>query len=154
MIHIVLYEPEIPSNTGAIIRLAANTGSQLHLIKPYGFSLDDKKLRRAGLDYREYMTLIEHDSLADCLLSLADLPVYALTTKTDQLIQTMCFEKDCVVLFGSETKGLGTENLANIDAKRHCRLPMVANSRSLNLANAVSVVVYEAWRQQAFIGGE
>ena len=150
MLHIVLYEPEIPANTGNIIRLCANTGAQLHLIKPLGFELDDKKLRRAGLDYHEWVAVQEHDSLAAFLNDSKPQRVFALTTKGKRIVSDVRFQAGDVLLFGPETRGL-PEQIRNEFAHDHrLRLPMLPNSRSLNLSNSAAVVLYEAWRQINF----
>jgi tRNA (cytidine/uridine-2'-O-)-methyltransferase len=152
MLHIVLYEPEIPANTGNIIRLCANTGAQLHLIKPLGFELDDKKLRRAGLDYHEWVAVKEHDSLAAFLNDCKPQRVFALTTKGRRMVSEVSFQAGDALLFGPETRGLPAEVLAEL-GEAHCLyLPMTATSRSLNLSNTVSIVLYEAWRQLDFAG--
>jgi tRNA (cytidine/uridine-2'-O-)-methyltransferase len=152
MFHIVLYEPEIPANTGNIIRLCANTGVQLHLIKPLGFELDDKKLRRAGLDYHEWVDVREHDSLAAFMDSVRPERLFALTTKGRQVYSEVTFQSGDVFLFGPETRGLPEAVLAGLAADRRLYLPMRAESRSLNLSNTVSIVLYEAWRQMSFSG--
>ncbi|MDO9213260.1 MAG: tRNA (uridine(34)/cytosine(34)/5-carboxymethylaminomethyluridine(34)-2'-O)-methyltransferase TrmL [Methylococcales bacterium] len=152
MLHIVLYEPEIPANTGNIIRLCANTGAQLHLIKPLGFELDDKKLRRAGLDYHEWVAVRLHDSLAAFLEEVKPQRVFALTTKGRRRVSEVSFQAGDALLFGPETRGLPAEVLAE-SGEEHCLyLPMTATSRSLNLSNTVSIVLYEAWRQLDFAG--
>jgi tRNA (cytidine/uridine-2'-O-)-methyltransferase len=152
MLHIVLYEPEIPANTGNIIRLCANTGAQLHLIKPLGFELNDKKLRRAGLDYHEWVTVQEHDSYTAFLNDVKPQRIFALTTKGRRLVSSVSFQPEDVFLFGSETRGLPATLLADMDDNRCLYLPMAATSRSLNLSNTVSIVLYEAWRQLNFAG--
>lgn len=152
MFHIVLFEPEIPANTGNIIRLCANTGVQLHLIKPLGFDLDDKKLRRAGLDYHEWVAVKEHDSLADFVGSIKPGRIFALTTKGTQLYSEVSFQPEDALLFGPETRGLPAAVLADLGSERCLYLPMQAESRSLNLSNTVSIVLYEAWRQLGFAG--
>ncbi len=152
MLHIVLYEPEIPANTGNIIRLCANTGMQLHLIKPLGFELDDKKLRRAGLDYHEWVSVKEHDSLADFVDSTKPGRIFALTTKGAKMYSEVCFQPGDALLFGPETRGLPATVLADLGAERCLYLPMQAESRSLNLSNTVSIVLYEAWKQLFFAG--
>ncbi|MDO9047569.1 MAG: tRNA (uridine(34)/cytosine(34)/5-carboxymethylaminomethyluridine(34)-2'-O)-methyltransferase TrmL [Methylobacter sp.] len=152
MFHIVLYEPEIPANTGNIIRLCANSGMQLHLIKPLGFELDDKKLRRAGLDYHEWVAVKEHDSLADFVLSIKPGRMFALTTKGAKIYSEVSFQSEDAFLFGPETRGLPAPVLAELGSERCLYLPMQAESRSLNLSNTVSIVLYEAWRQMAFAG--
>jgi tRNA (cytidine/uridine-2'-O-)-methyltransferase len=151
MFHIVLFEPEIPANTGNIIRLCANAGMQLHLIKPLGFDLDDKKLRRAGLDYHEWVSVELHDSYADFLEKNQPQHVFALTTKGKKNYSDVQFEAGDVFLFGPETRGLPASMLAEIG--ENCLfLPMQPESRSLNLSNTVAIVLYEAWRQTDFSG--
>jgi tRNA (cytidine/uridine-2'-O-)-methyltransferase len=152
MFHVVLFQPEIPPNTGNIIRLCANTGSALHLIGPLGFDLDDRKLRRAGLDYREWATLQLHDSLAAFQTTVQPVRLWALSTKGTQPFAHARFEAGDAFLFGPETRGLPPELLQAIGEAGVLRLPMVAKSRSLNLSNTVAVVIYEAWRQQGFAG--
>ena len=152
MFHIVLYEPEIPANTGNIIRLCANTGMHLHLIKPLGFDLDDKKLRRAGLDYHEWVAVKEHDSLADFVDAIKPGRIFALTTKGRKIYSDVCFQPEDAFLFGPETRGLSATVLAELGSERCLYLPMQAESRSLNLSNTVSIVLYEAWRQSSFSG--
>lgn len=151
--NIVLYQPEIPPNTGNIIRLCANTGSQLHLVKPLGFDMDDKRLRRAGLDYHEWASVKMYDNwdqfMADCRPSR----FYALTTKGKRLYTDVAFKKQDYLVFGPETRGL-PESIRQQAGEQGClRLPMLADSRSMNLSNAASVMLYEAWRQLAFDGG-
>ena len=154
MLHIVLYQPEIPGNTGNIIRLCANTGARLHLVRPLGFELDDSKLRRAGLDYHEWADIRVHDDLELCLQELCAPParVFAFTTKGSRLYQEVAFQAGDILLFGPETRGLPADVLARFDGSTRLRLPMLPQSRSLNLGNAVSIVVYEAWRQLGFAG--
>lgn len=152
MFHIVLYEPEIPANTGNIIRLCANTGMQLHLIKPLGFDLDDKKLRRAGLDYHEWVAVKEHDSLGDFIVGINPGRIFALTTKGSRIYSEMSFQTNDALLFGPETRGLPATVLAELEDERCLYLPMQAESRSLNLSNTVSIALYEAWRQLNFAG--
>lgn len=152
MFHIVLYEPEIPANTGNIIRLCANTGAQLHLIKPLGFDLDDKKLRRAGLDYHEWVAVRVHDSLAAFLETVNPSRVFALTTKGRRMVSDVSFQANDALLFGPETRGLPASVLAELGTDHCLYLPMTAESRSLNLSNTVSIVLYEAWRQLGFAG--
>ncbi len=152
MLHIVLYEPEIPANTGNIIRLCANTGMHLHLIKPLGFELDDKKLRRAGLDYHEWVTVNEHDSLVDFVDSIKPGRIFALTTKGMKTYSDVCFQPEDAFLFGPETRGLPADVLVELGSERCLYLPMQAESRSLNLSNTVSIMLYEAWRQLSFAG--
>jgi tRNA (cytidine/uridine-2'-O-)-methyltransferase len=152
MFHVVLYQPEIPPNTGNIIRLCANTGSVLHLVGPLGFDLDDRKLRRAGLDYREWATLQLHDSLAAFQTMVQPARLWALSTRGTRSYEQAGYQPGDAFLFGPETRGLPPDLLQAIGASAVLRLPMVANSRSLNLSNTVAVVVYEAWRQQGFSG--
>lgn len=153
MFSLILYEPEIPPNTGNIIRLCANTGTRLHLVKPLGFELDEKRLRRAGLDYREFAEVHVHESLDDCLGKMNGTRVFALSTKGQTEYASANFAPGDTFLFGPETRGLPLEVLESIPAKRRLRIPMLAESRSLNLSNSVAVVVYEAWRQAQFAGG-
>lgn len=153
MFSLILYEPEIPPNTGNIIRLCANTGVQLHLVEPLGFELDEPRLKRAGLDYREFATVQTHSSLAACLESLADPRVFALSTRGTTRYDVPNYEKGDAFLFGPETRGLPQEVLESLPATQRLRLPMKDNSRSLNLSNSAAVVVYEAWRQLGFAGG-
>jgi tRNA (cytidine/uridine-2'-O-)-methyltransferase len=152
MFHIVLYEPEIPANTGNIIRLCANTGARLHLIKPLGFALDDKKLRRAGLDYHEWATVKEYSSFEDFADNVKPRRIFALTTKGKSRFNDTVFQPQDALIFGPETRGLPVSILTGIGAQRCLYLPMREESRSLNLSNAVSVVLYEAWRQINFLG--
>lgn len=152
MLHVVLYQPEIPPNTGNIIRLCANTGFQLHLIEPLGFDFDDKKLRRAGLDYHEFAQVKRYADLDSCLLELDQGKVWALTTKGSQNYSSVAFSAGDVLLFGPETRGLPGDVLDSLPADQRLRLPMNADSRSLNLSNTVAVMVYEAWRQLDFGG--
>ena len=150
MINVVLFEPEIPSNTGAIIRLCANTGCCLHLIHPLGFGWDDKKLRRAGLDYHEFADIRHYHDFQQFQALNPSSSVYAFTTKTNNNSFDFNYSGTPYLLFGSETKGLGAAILNQISSNQHCRIPMQPHSRSMNLANSVSVAVYEAWRQQQF----
>jgi tRNA (cytidine/uridine-2'-O-)-methyltransferase len=152
MLNIVLYQPEIPPNTGNIIRLCANTGFQLHLIEPLGFDLDDKKLRRAGLDYREFQSLQVHSSWPTYLQSVESTAVYALSTKGTQCYSKATYKPGDTLLFGPETRGLPEEIRTQVGVTNVLRLPMQPNSRSLNLSNTVSIVAYEAWRQLGFTG--
>ena len=152
MFHIVLFEPEIPANTGNIIRLCANTGTQLHLIKPLGFELDDKKLRRAGLDYHEWVAVKEHESLAVFMAAIKPKRLFALTTKGKHPVSEVSFEAEDAFIFGPETRGLPGDILADIGEAQCLYLPMQAESRSLNLSNTVAIVLYEAWRQLGFAG--
>lgn len=150
MFNVILFCPEIPPNTGNIIRLCANTGTGLHLVQPLGFSLDDARLRRAGLDYHEWASVRQHRSLADCLRNLGEPRVYALSTRGTQHHSAPRFEADDAFLFGPESSGLPVEILSTLPSDRILRIPMCTASRSLNLSNAVAVTVYEAWRQLDF----
>jgi tRNA (cytidine/uridine-2'-O-)-methyltransferase len=155
MFHVVLVEPEIPPNTGNIIRLCANTGAQLHLIEPLGFPLDDAKMRRAGLDYHDYATMQVHDDWAHFMASLQPDParMFALTTHGSTPFASSQFRAGDVFVFGSETKGLDPALRASFPPEQRIRLPMRPDNRSLNLSNTVAVVVYEAWRQNSYAGG-
>jgi tRNA (cytidine/uridine-2'-O-)-methyltransferase len=150
---LLLYQPEIPPNTGNAIRLCANTGARLHLIRPLGFDLDDRNLRRAGLDYHEYATLQVHDSLEAALEAIAPPRLFALSTRNSVRYDQPCYGEGDAFLFGPETRGLPAEVLAAIPEGRRLRLPMRPGNRSLNLSNAVAVVAFEAWRQLGFEGG-
>lgn len=152
-VHIVLYQPEIPPNTGNIIRLAANTGANLHLVEPLGFELDDRRMRRAGLDYREWADLTVHGSLEACLESLSG-RIWAFSTRGSRSYAEVRFEAEDVLLFGPETRGLPETVLNALGPEAVLRLPMRPGSRSLNLSNAVAVSVFEAWRQLGFPGGQ
>ena len=151
MFDIVLFEPEIPPNTGNVIRLCANTGCRLHLIQPLGFLLEDRKLKRAGLDYHEYASVQVHASWPDLLEALPGRK-FAFTTKAVTRYDSVEYRPGDAFLFGPETRGLPTGLLASFDPQQRLRLPMVGTSRSLNLSNTVAVVVYEAWRQNGFAG--
>lgn len=153
MFHIVLFEPEIPPNTGNIIRLCANTGAALHLVKPLGFSLDDKQLKRAGLDYHEYSTLQVHENWDACKTALAGKRLFAITTKGSTRYSDIQFKTGDVFIFGPETRGLPEEIRSEFTAEHRLRLPMLPDSRSLNLSNSAAVILYEAWRQIGFEGG-
>jgi len=153
MFHIVLFEPEIPPNTGNIIRLCANTGAALHLVKPLGFSLDDKQLKRAGLDYHEYSTVQVHENWNACKAALAGKRLFAITTKGSRRHSDIQFKADDVFVFGPETRGLPEEIRAEFATEHRLRLPMLPDSRSLNLSNSAAVLLYEAWRQIGFEGG-
>ena len=150
MFNIALYEPEIPPNTGNIIRLCANTGCKLHLIKPLGFDLDDKKLRRAGLDYREFAKIRVWDTLKKFLIETDNKRVFGVTTKGQKNYSDVLFEPEDILLFGPETRGLPNNVLDSLPPEMKIRIPMKEASRSLNLANAASVIIYEAWRQLNF----
>lgn len=153
MFTIVLFEPEIPPNTGNIIRLCANTGAQLHLVKPLGFTLEDKQLKRAGLDYHEFATLKVHENWADCKAALAGKRMFAITTKGSARHSDIQFKAGDVFVFGPETRGLPEDIRNEFEPDRRVRLPMLANSRSLNLSNSAAVLLYEAWRQIGFSDG-
>ena len=150
MLHIALYEPEIPPNTGNIMRLCANTGASLHLIEPLGFSLQEKQLRRAGLDYREFADVAVYPDYDRFLQAMGERRLFALTTKARRRYSDMTFADQDVLLFGPETRGLPTPLLDSLAAERKLRLPMQAGSRSLNLSNSVAVVLYEGLRQLGF----
>ena len=152
MFNVILYEPEIPPNTGNVIRLCANTGARLHLIRPLGFELDDKQLRRAGLDYHEYATLQVHDNLAACLQSLPHSRLFMFSTKASLPYHAVRYQAGDAFLFGPESRGLPQAVLESIMPERRLRLPMLPDNRSLNLSNTVAVTVYEAWRQCGFAG--
>jgi tRNA (cytidine/uridine-2'-O-)-methyltransferase len=152
MFHIVLYQPEIPPNTGNIIRLCANTGADLHLIEPLGFHLDDKQLRRAGLDYHEWAKIRIHGSYDAFLETIKPLRIYACSTKGKTNYASIQFQKGDAFLFGPETRGLPSTVLSTLDLHHIIRIPMRAQSRSLNLSNSVAVILYEAWRQIDFEG--
>lgn len=153
MFHVILHRPEIPPNTGNVIRLCANTGALLHLVEPLGFSLDDKQLRRAGLDYHEYASMQVHADLDAALATVAPGRVFALSTRGQRCYDQVAFRPGDAFLFGSETAGLPQAVLDAIPDAQRLRLPMRAGNRSLNLSNSVAVLVYEAWRQQGFSGG-
>ncbi|MEZ5651333.1 MAG: tRNA (cytidine(34)-2'-O)-methyltransferase [Burkholderiaceae bacterium] len=153
MIHVVLVHPEIPPNTGNVIRLCANAGAGLHLVRPLGFELDDARLRRAGLDYHEFATVRVHDDWASCRAAAAtDARWFALTTRADARMHDTRFRAGDYLVFGCETSGLPAPVLASFAPEHRLRLPMRAGNRSLNLSNAVAVTVYEAWRQLGFAG--
>lgn len=153
MFDIVLYEPEIPPNTGNIIRLCANTGAGLHLVKPLGFTLEDKQLKRAGLDYHEFATLKVHEDWQACRAALAGRRMFALTTKGSTRHSALAFQPGDVFVFGPETRGLPENIREEFAPEYRVRLPMLPHSRSLNLANSAAVLLYEAWRQNGFAGG-
>lgn len=155
MLQIALLEPEIPPNTGNIIRLCANTGSLLHLIKPLGFELDDKRMRRAGLDYREWADVQTHDDYKSFIVTVAPKRIFACSTKGKTHYADNSYQEGDLFLFGPETRGLPKDILTQFfvaDATSVIRIPMLANSRSLNLSNACAVILYEAWRQLGFKG--
>lgn len=148
MFNIILYQPEIPPNTGNIIRLCANTGAKLHLIKPLGFELEDKQLRRAGLDYHEWASIKLYESLEECLKNFSR--VFACSTHGTQNYAKVAYRSDDSFLFGPETRGLPKDLLATFPKEQVLKIPMQPNNRSLNLSNAAAVIVYEAWRQLDF----
>jgi tRNA (cytidine/uridine-2'-O-)-methyltransferase len=152
MLNIVLFEPEIPPNTGNIIRLCANTGCQLHLIEPLGFTWDDKRLRRAGLDYHEFTHIKRHHDYAAFLHDEQPQRLFALTTKGTPAHSAVAYQQDDYLMFGPETRGLPAAILDTLPKEQKIRIPMREESRSMNLSNAVSVVVYEAWRQLGYPG--
>ncbi len=152
MFHVVLVAPEIPPNTGNVIRLCANTGAKLHLIEPLGFDLSAAQLRRAGMDYAELASVTVHPNWAACRVALGDARLFALTTKGARQGDAS-FQPGDAFVFGSESRGLPADVLADIDETRRLRLPLIPGNRSLNLSNAVAIMVYEAWRQQGFAGG-
>ena len=154
MFDIALYEPEIPPNTGNIMRLAVNTGARLHLIEPLGFSLDEKSLRRAGLDYREFADVKSWPDYSAFAMAMDGRRIFALSTKGQTCYSDVAFLPDDVLLFGPETRGLPATILNALPDSQRLRIPMTNNGRSINLANAVAIVVYEAWRQSGFDGGE
>jgi tRNA (cytidine/uridine-2'-O-)-methyltransferase len=153
MFDIVLVQPEIPPNAGNVIRLAANTGCRLHLVEPLGFSMDDKQLRRAGLDYHDLANVTRHADWKACHAALAAERMFAFSTRASRSYAAVKFAKGDVVVFGSETSGLPQPTLEEFPEDRRLRLPMRPGNRSLNLSNAVAVVVFEAWRQLGFEGG-
>jgi len=149
---VILFQPEIPPNTGNVIRLCANTGTELHLIEPLGFDFSDKALRRAGLDYHEFASVHRHPDWAACRAALPNRRLFALTTKGGNAPADVALQPGDVFVFGPETRGLPAEILARFPPDRRLRLPMLPGQRSLNLSNAVAVTVYEAWRQAGFAG--
>lgn len=152
MLDIVLVEPEIPPNTGNVIRLAANTGCGLHLVEPLGYSLEDRQLKRAGLDYHDLAHVRVHRDWAACIAALPGRRLLALSTRAARSVYDARFEEGDVLVFGAETRGLPASILESFDPARRLRLPMRPGNRSLNLSNAVAVTVFEAWRQLGFPG--
>lgn len=152
MFNIILYTPQIPPNTGNIIRLCANCGATLHLIKPLGFSLDEKSCRRAGLDYHDMARVNQYDSLDECLIALGNPRLFAITKFGERTYSDVPFAAGDALLFGAETTGLPDDIHNSLKADQKLALPMIAGNRSLNLSNAVSIVIYEAWRQSGFAG--
>ena len=154
MFHLILYQPEIPPNTGNVIRLCANVGATLHLIEPLGFTLEDRQLRRAGLDYREWADVRVHPDLDACLATLPQTRVFALSTRAQLRHDTPAYRPGDAFLLGPEGRGLPAEVLAALPPERRLRLPMRPGNRSLNLSNAAAVILFEAWRQHDFAGAE
>lgn len=153
MFAVVLYQPEIPPNTGNIIRMCANTGAELHLVEPLGFDLSDKHCRRAGLDYHEYANIVRHPDWNSCQARLGHRRMFAMTTKGSRNLFAVDLQKDDVFVFGQETAGLPADLRDSFPEDRRLRLPMQPGQRSLNLSNAAAVTIFEAWRQQGFAGG-
>ena len=153
MFDLVLVEPEIPPNAGNVIRLAANTGARLHLVEPLGFSMDDRQLRRAGLDYHEFASVQVHKEWQACRASLRGQRMFAFTTRATRLYTEAAYAQNDVLVFGAETRGLPDDILLEFEEPSRLRLPMRPGNRSINLSNAVAVVVFEAWRQLGFAGG-
>jgi len=151
-VHVILHQPEIPPNTGNVIRLCANTGARLHLIRPLGFAIDDARLRRAGLDYHEFADVAVHDNLDDCLATLDGARLFALSTRGTTRFDVPAYRADDAFLFGPETRGLPADVLSALPEAQRLHLPMRPDNRSLNLSNAVAVVVFEAWRQLDYAG--
>ena len=152
MVHVVLYEPEIPPNTGNIIRLCANSGNPLHLIKPLGFDLDDKRLRRAGLDYHEWADVSVHDSLEQLLDRVPHQNIYGISTRGTRNYSDPCYSENDMLVFGPQSRGLPATLLEQLGPDRVLRIPMRSGNRSLNLSNATAIVVYDVWRQSGFSG--
>jgi tRNA (cytidine/uridine-2'-O-)-methyltransferase len=154
MFHIVLFEPQIAPNTGNIIRLCANTGCQLHLIEPMGFDLEEKKLRRAGLDYQDMARVTVYSNYQQFLEKFPQKRIFAFTTKGNRFYDQPSYQEGDVLLFGSETSGISDEVRNSLNEEHRLRIPMLPNNRSMNLSNAVAIVTFEAWRQQGFNGGK
>jgi tRNA (cytidine/uridine-2'-O-)-methyltransferase len=153
MLHLILYQPEIPPNTGNVIRLCANVGATLHLVHPLGFSMDERQLRRAGLDYRELANVVEHPDFAACLADVRPGRVFALTTRATRSLYRQAFADGDAFLLGPETRGLPRTVLDTLPESALLRIPLRPGNRSLNLSNAAAVALYEAWRQLGFDGG-
>lgn len=153
MFDVILYQPEIPPNTGNIIRLCANTGANLHLVKPLGFTLEDKQLLRAGLDYHEFATMTVYETWAECAEGFKDRRLFAVSTKGRQRYDRVTYAAGDAFIFGPESRGLPPEILGSVSEQQRIRVPMLPGSRSLNLSNSVAVVLYEAWRQASFERG-
>ena len=154
MFHVVLFQPEIPGNAGNVIRLTANTGTKLHLVKPLGFNLQDRHLARAGLDYHDLAEVAVHENWEACLAALKDKRLFFVSTRGSTRHDTPRYQAGDAFVFGPETRGLPPEMLERAPTERRIRLPMVKGNRSLNLSNTVAVLVFEAWRQNGFPGGE
>jgi tRNA (cytidine/uridine-2'-O-)-methyltransferase len=154
MLQVVLYEPEIPPNTGNVMRLCANIGARLHLIEPLGFRLEDRMLRRAGLDYREWVEVQVYPDLPSCLDRLGSARLFAVSTRAETALADPAFAPGDAFLFGPESRGLPIELLSSLTPERRIRIPMVPGNRSLNLSNAVAVVLFEAWRQLGYPGSD
>ena len=152
MFHVVLYQPEIPPNTGNVIRLCANSGASLHLIRPLGFELDDRRLRRAGLDYHEYARVQVHDTLEAFSTTINPARIFACSTHGKIAYADVRYQANDVLLFGPETRGLPKTLLEGLPPEHRLRIPMLPGNRSLNLSNAVAIILYEAWRQNGFAG--
>ncbi len=152
MFQIVLFQPEIPPNTGNVIRLAANTGCRLHLVEPLGFEVSERSLRRAGLDYHEFVEMRVHPDWAACVTALGEARLFAFSTKASTRYDSVAYQPGDTFVFGPETRGLSAEMLASFPPEQRLRLPMMPENRSLNLSNTVAVAVFEAWRQQGFAG--
>jgi tRNA (cytidine/uridine-2'-O-)-methyltransferase len=150
MFHCILYQPEIPPNTGNIIRLCANAGFMLHLIEPLGFVWEDKRLKRAGLDYHEWVSVQRHTDLQGCLMQLSESRIFACSTKSTTTYSQVAYRDNDAFLFGPESRGLPQDVLNQFPTDQRIRIPMQADSRSLNLSNAVAIILYEAWRQVGF----
>jgi tRNA (cytidine/uridine-2'-O-)-methyltransferase len=153
MFDVILYQPEIPPNTGNIIRLCANTGARLHLVKPLGFDLNDRQMRRAGLDYHEFTELSVYETWTECADRFKDRRLFALSTKGTQRYDLIEYKQNDVFVFGPETRGLPAALLESFPTEQRLRLPMLPESRSLNLSNTVAILVYEAWRQVGYRNG-
>ncbi|KPV41390.1 rRNA methylase [Thiohalorhabdus denitrificans] len=154
MFHIVLYQPEIPGNTGNAIRLAANTGARLHLVHPLGFSMDSTRLKRAGLDYHELAHVHEHRDLESCLEALGTARIWVFSSHAERRYTEAGFAEGDALLFGPETRGLPAESRDAFPPEHRLRIPMVPGNRSVNLSNSIAIALFEAWRQQGFAGGE
>ena len=152
MFHVVLYQPEIPPNTGNVIRLCANSGAQLHLIRPLGFELDDRRLRRAGLDYHEYARVQVHDSMEGFVAAAHPARLLACSTRGGSAYADVHYQAGDALLFGPETRGLPAALLDSLPPGQRLRIPMLPDNRSLNLSNAVAIILYEAWRQNGYAG--